>query len=105
MPWFRRRQRQDKQDSAMPEMVSTPTGIFRFFGGRRHVVGVPYTLPKDDQEINRLDFQHYMLRYALRGNYAAPIGQTLSILDVGTGSGRWAVEMAQLFPNANVVGL
>jgi ubiquinone/menaquinone biosynthesis C-methylase UbiE len=60
-------------------------------------------LPSDDQEINRLDFQHYMLRFALRGNYAAPISQPASILDVGGGTGRWAMEMAQLFPNANVV--
>jgi ubiquinone/menaquinone biosynthesis C-methylase UbiE len=80
-------------------------GPFRFFGGRRHVAGVPYTLPKDDQEINRLDFQHYMLRFALKGNYAAPLGTPTSILDVGCGSGRWPLEMALLFPQANVFGV
>jgi ubiquinone/menaquinone biosynthesis C-methylase UbiE len=69
------------------------------------MAGVPYTLPKDDEEINRLDFQHYMLRFALRGNYAAPIGSPRSVLDVGTGSGRWPVEMASIFPKADVVGL
>ncbi len=42
---------------------------FRFFGTRRHLAGLPYDLPKDDQEISRLDFQHYMLRYAFKGNY------------------------------------
>jgi tRNA G46 methylase TrmB len=57
------------------------------------------------EEINRLDFQHYMLRYAFRGNYAAPIRDPVSILDAGTGTGRWAIEMAQLFPRAEVVGV
>jgi len=62
-------------------------------------------LPSDTQEINRLDFQHYLLRYAFRGNYAAPISRPSSILDVGTGTGRWAREMAVQFPQARVVGL
>lgn len=74
-------------------------------GGRPHVVGVPYMLPADLQEINRLDFQHYLLRNAFRGNYAAPLEYPGSILDVGTGTGRWAWEMATQFPQAHVVGL
>ena len=74
------------------------------FGGRRFTRGVPYILPSDDEEINRLDFQHYMLRYALRGNYAAPLRQPRAILDVACGTGRWCVEMATLYPQANVVG-
>jgi ubiquinone/menaquinone biosynthesis C-methylase UbiE len=74
-------------------------------GGRMRTVGLPYVLPRDMEEINRLDFQHYMLRYALRGLYAAPIGHPASILDVGTGTGRWAMDMAQVFPRAQVVGV
>lgn len=74
-------------------------------GGRRHLAEVPDLLPKDDQEISRLDFQHHLLRYTLRGNFAAPIDQATSILDVGCGTARWAIEMAQLFPEANVIGL
>ncbi|MFI5278356.1 MAG: class I SAM-dependent methyltransferase [Ktedonobacterales bacterium] len=77
----------------------------RTFGGRRFMRGVPYILPSDGEELNRLDFQHYMLRYALRGNYAAPLRQPREVLDVACGTGRWAAEMAQLFPQANVVGL
>ncbi len=74
-------------------------------GDRLHLADAPYVLPADDQEINRLDFQHYMLRHTLRGNYAAPINNPRSILDVGCGTGRWAVEMASLYPHANVFGV
>ncbi len=74
-------------------------------GGRRHLADVPDILPKDEQEVSRLDFQHHVLRYTMRGTYAAPIRQPSSILDVGCGTGRWAMEIASLFPTANVIGL
>lgn len=73
--------------------------------GRLFLRDVPYVLPKDMGEVNRLDFQHYMMRSALRGNYAAPISAPESILDVGCGTGRWAIEMSQRFPAARVVGI
>ena len=74
-------------------------------GGRARARGIPYQFPRDTEEMNRLDFQHYLLRQALKGNYAAPIKTPTSILDVGTGTGRWAREMAQTFPTANVIGV
>lgn len=74
-------------------------------GGRQYLADVPYVLPKDDGEINRLDFQHYLLRVTLRANYAAPIGTPTSILDVGCGTGRWPLEMAIEFPGASVMGV
>ncbi len=73
--------------------------------GREYAFGVPYALPTDMNETNRLDFQHYVLRSAFKGNYAAPIQNPRAILDVGTGTGRWAIEMAQLFPAAQVIGV
>lgn len=76
----------------------------RTFGGRLFRRGVPYILPSDTEELNRLDFQHYMLRSALRGNYAAPLHDPRAILDIASGTGRWAMEMASLFPQASVVG-
>lgn len=63
-----------------------------------------YALPKDEREINRLDLQHFIARYALQGNYHAPLQNPRAILDVGTGTGRWAQEMAQTFPAAQVTG-
>lgn len=96
--WFRR-----KRTSAVAESPSPLATVD--VGGRKHALGVPYMLPKDEGEINRLDFQHYMLRFSLRGNYSAPIAEPKAILDVGTGTGRWAREMAELFLDARVIGL
>ncbi len=98
MAWFARGRQRTTSGAATG-------GRFLFLGGRRHVADAPYVLPKDDKEIQRLDFQHYLLRFAMRGNYAAPIAHPSSILDVGCGTGRWPIEMAEQFPNANVVGV
>src|SRR5262245_24606841 len=98
MSWFRWLRRGQRSE---PSVAGAPLVI----GGRRRAAGVPYMLPADMQETNRLDFQHYLLRHAFRGNYAAPIVRPRAILDVGTGTGRWAREMALQFPRAHVIGL
>jgi ubiquinone/menaquinone biosynthesis C-methylase UbiE len=101
--WFRKKPAGERGVlETMGLQEGTPIGLV---GGRMRTMGVPYALPRDMEEINRLDFQHYMLRFALQGLYAAPITNPASILDVGTGTGRWALEMAQVFPRANVIGV
>ncbi|MGH2503295.1 MAG: class I SAM-dependent methyltransferase, partial [Ktedonobacterales bacterium] len=97
-----------KRDVARTEQRQAETRErrgFQWFGGRRFVADAPYMLPKDDAELNRLDFQHYMLRQALSGLYAPPLAAPRDVLDVGCGTGRWTLEMAQLFPRARVVAL
>lgn len=101
MRMFRRRDKRLRATDAMWQ-GDTP---FRVVGGRRRKAGIPYIVPWDIEEHNRLDFQHYMLRYALRGNFLAPVRNPHAILDAGSGTGRWAIELANLFPDANVVGL
>ncbi|GHO84368.1 class I SAM-dependent methyltransferase [Dictyobacter formicarum] len=85
---------------------SVPTCPVSFMRGRRHRVDVPYALPKDEREEERINFQHYTLHKLLGGHYHAPIEPTVErILDVGTGTGKWAHDIARHFPQAQVYGL
>lgn len=103
MGWFGwKRRRGASTDTLTQPRRARPLLSIR---GRQYLATTPYFLPKDDEEINRLDFQHYLFRFALKGNYAVPLEAPSNILDVGTGTGRWAMEMAALFPSANVIGL
>ena len=74
--------------------------------GRRFLQGVPYLLPKDRAEQERLDFQHYVLKQVCGHETLVPLGTEIqTILDVGTGTGRWAQERARRSPRARVIGL
>ncbi len=101
LPWFRRR---DKNTQTIKEQIP-PEDEFLWVEGRRHIKGQPYLMPADQQEYNRLDFQHYLIRYAMQCNYIAPLDNPRGILDVGCGTGRWAHEIANAFPQAKVFGL
>nr|MBF6590004.1 hypothetical protein [Ktedonobacterales bacterium] len=56
--WFRKKARASAEAASLDGSTTT------LVSGRERVVGLPYALPADLEEINRLDFQHYMLRYA-----------------------------------------
>ncbi|OAL22446.1 hypothetical protein AYO22_07004 [Fonsecaea multimorphosa] len=66
----------------------------------------PDMLPSDEQEINRLDLHHALMLWLLGGQlHLAPIGsQPQRVLDLGTGTGNWAVDFADLYPTAEVIG-
>ncbi len=105
MPWpFLRKSRAEQRKPA-PHQKGAGSGEAQGGEGqRRYLSDVPYMLPKDLGEVNRLDFQHYALRAVLRRNYLAPIRAPHSLLDVGCGTGRWAFDLCQEFPEATVIG-
>ncbi|MGH2479837.1 MAG: class I SAM-dependent methyltransferase [Ktedonobacteraceae bacterium] len=73
---------------------------------RTYLDDTPYLLPKDALEDERLRFQHYALHHAFGNHYLAPISpDTRTILDVGSGTGIWAMDMAQQFPRAHILGV
>ncbi|KAF0432488.1 S-adenosyl-L-methionine-dependent methyltransferase [Gigaspora margarita] len=85
---------------------------FRYIDGRRfhNVETATYPLPNDNDELDRLHLQHFLLRYIWQCNFSAPINHILSnpdikILDVGCGAGSWSFDMATTYPLVEVVGI
>ncbi|KAI9163986.1 Secondary metabolism regulator LAE1 [Paramyrothecium foliicola] len=71
--------------------------------------------PNDESEARRMALQHELFKLCLGGalvsaklplaNTANTNGHhTFDILDVGTGSGLWAIEMAQTYPQVRILG-
>ena len=64
-----------------------------------------YHKPNDDRENERLDIMHALLLTLRHGKlYEAPIVNPKRILDCGTGTGIWAIEMGEAFPSASILG-
>ncbi|KAL3422724.1 methyltransferase domain-containing protein [Phlyctema vagabunda] len=65
-----------------------------------------YMLPNDETEQKRLDLQHHMFLILLEGKlHLAPLKPDIKrVLDIGTGTGIWAVEFAKQYPAADVTG-
>lgn len=61
----------------------------------------------DALQLDRNDFQHCKFTAVLSGKlYLAPItSKPQHILDLGTGSGIWAIDMADKFPDCEIVGV
>lgn len=64
-----------------------------------------YLLPNDETEQERIDIMYHAVRVAMGDQlHLAPIGsEPLNILDVGTGTGLWAIDAADTYPSAMVV--
>ena len=65
-----------------------------------------YELPNDGEEQDRQDFQHMLCLLMLEGKLGeAPIADSpRHVLDIGTGTGIWAIEFAERYPDSMVVG-
>ena len=64
-----------------------------------------YCFPNDEEEQDRMDIHHEMALKAIGGKlHLAPITNPGSILDIGTGTGIWAIEAGDLYPDAEVIG-
>lgn len=55
--------------------------------------------------MDRIDLKHHVITLLCGGNlHLAPLLNPMRILDVGTGTGIWAMEMADQYPNSTVTG-
>ncbi|KAJ1550264.1 hypothetical protein HK096_007857, partial [Nowakowskiella sp. JEL0078] len=69
--------------------------------------GSLYKLPSDIQEIDCRDIQHVAYQHAFEGLFNMPIHEILSqpecdVLDVGSGPGVWARDIAKKYPQAQI---
>ncbi|OQD70773.1 hypothetical protein PENPOL_c001G01527 [Penicillium polonicum] len=62
--------------------------------------------PNDEREQDRLDLSHHIYLMLLKGElFQAPIKDPKRVLDLGTGTGLWAIEYADTNPNSQVIGI
>lgn len=82
---------------------------YKWVHGRRfHAYGDgTYWGANDDRQQEAEDLIHELFRAVLDGKlYEAPIGKNpQNVLDVGCGTGIWAIDMADLHPSAEVIGV
>ena len=63
-----------------------------------------YAFPNDEDELDRMDLEHHIWLLLLGENHLAPLIEPQKILDLGTGTGLWAIQIADKFPTAHVTG-
>ncbi|KAI9775202.1 MAG: hypothetical protein M1839_001390 [Geoglossum umbratile] len=82
---------------------------YQYENGRRYHAfrSGSYPLPNDTEESNRLAIFDHMINLSLNGDlHLAPIGEhPQRILDIGTGTGLWAVAMGYEYPSADILGV
>ncbi|RJE24866.1 Methyltransferase [Aspergillus sclerotialis] len=90
------------------QSLSSSVLNYQYENGRRYHAyrQGEYFMPNDEREQERLDLHHHICRLAINGAlFCAPIDPSNArILDLGTGTGIWAIEMADEYPNAIVKG-
>lgn len=66
-----------------------------------------YGMPIDEAEMDRMDLQHRKYELVIGDrHFLAPIGDCPQrILDLATGTGIWALDVADMFPSAEVLGV
>jgi len=95
-----------------PEIAET---LFQEQHGRMVNTMQPlYQLPADEEELKRQEYYHKMMYMVLGDkNYVGPVREILNapshrrkqILDIGTGGGLWAIQMADEFEDVDVTGV
>ncbi|KAJ5958896.1 uncharacterized protein N7479_006046 [Penicillium vulpinum] len=82
-------------DSDMTSLSSSVLD-YEYENGRR--------MPNDEEEQDRMDLLSRWLLLMKGELHKAPVKNPQSILDLGTGTGIWALDIAEKFPGAKVIG-
>jgi len=109
---LRERDAPDNDSLANSEATSTQSitsSVLRFreLHGRtyQNYEGAEYWQPNDEKQNDGLDLQHHMMLLLAENRlFRSPLENPQSVLDVGTGTGLWAIDFADQFPSATVIG-
>uniref|UniRef100_A0A364KKN3 Methyltransferase domain-containing protein n=1 Tax=Talaromyces amestolkiae TaxID=1196081 RepID=A0A364KKN3_TALAM len=64
-----------------------------------------HLLPNDENEQARMDLAHHIYLMLTGGKlHLSPISQPQRVLDLGTGTGIWAIDFADEYPSSTVLG-
>ncbi|OTB04731.1 hypothetical protein M426DRAFT_320592 [Hypoxylon sp. CI-4A] len=76
----------------------------RTFHSERH--DSIYFTPNDEQQLQSMDITHHYLKMLIGDKlFLAPVPDNVQkVLDIGTGTGIWAIVFAELYPQAEVIG-
>ncbi|PVH97141.1 S-adenosyl-L-methionine-dependent methyltransferase [Periconia macrospinosa] len=101
-------------DSTFGDAASDTTSLnssvlnYHYENGRRYHAYQQgrYLLPNDEHEQDHMDILGHIFSLILSGRlFLAPIAESPQrILDLGTGTGLWAIEMGDMYPSAEVIG-
>ncbi|RPB21339.1 S-adenosyl-L-methionine-dependent methyltransferase [Terfezia boudieri ATCC MYA-4762] len=95
-------------ESTATTSISSSVFEFTYANGRRYHSDrfrTEYFMPNDENEQARLDLYHHIFLQLLSGKLCfAPLNKPQRVLDVGTGTGIWAIEFADDNPQAEVIG-
>ncbi|KAI0137263.1 S-adenosyl-L-methionine-dependent methyltransferase [Xylariales sp. AK1849] len=87
------------------DTIPDPSSVEAYGRTFQNYRGDKYFLPNDAAEQDRLDLGHKAWLIMLKNRYhLAPIGQPPRVLDIGTGTGIWAMEFAKKYPQSTVIG-
>ncbi|KLJ11905.1 hypothetical protein EMPG_12958 [Blastomyces silverae] len=100
----------DESDaSAYSASVTSSILNYEYANGRRYsgYKKGEYLLPNDETEQDRLDLLHHIFLLLLDGKlFRAPIGPNPQrSLDLGTGTGLWALDFGDTYPSAQAIGV
>ncbi|KAJ5587023.1 methyltransferase [Penicillium hispanicum] len=95
-------------DASYTTSVTSGALNYQYENGRRYhsYHEGEYFLPNDEQEQDRLDLSHHIYLMLLKGElHLAPVKNPGRVLDLGTGTGIWAIDFADENPETEVIGV